>query len=563
MNSFDSIQILITFLFLIFISPILGKYIYQVLESKPHFLSSSFGWLESIFARQMKTGYTKEMGWKEYAINLLIFNFFGFLILMILQLLQYQLPLNPQGLNNVSWHLALNTAISFMTNTNWQSYAGETTMSYFTQMMGFTVQNFLSAATGIAVAVALARGIARKQSKTIGNFWADINRSIVYVLLPLSIILSLVLVSEGVVQNFSNYVTATTIEGKTQILPQGPAASQIAIKQLGTNGGGFFNANSAHPYESPTPFSNWLQLISILLIPAALVFSYGHFIKNQRQALVIFSVMMTLLICGLGISIYSEYSINPLFANHNPMEGKETRFGVINSLMWSTFTTAASNGSVNSMHSSLSPMAGGVAMFNIMLGEIIFGGAGAGLYGMLMFILLTIFLSGLMVGRTPEYQGKKIEAFDIKMVILALILPSAVILLGAGFASISKVALSSLSSQGPHGLSELLYAFTSAAGNNGSAFAGLNANTPFYNLALAVSMLIGRFGVILPALAIAGSLASKKHSPANAGTLNADGPLFGFLLIAVIIVVGGLTFFPALSLGPIVEHLLLQLGRTF
>jgi len=487
----------------------------------------------------------------------------GFVFVFLLQLFQAQLPLNPANLPNVSWHSAFNTAVSFMTNTNWQGYAGETTLSYFVQMIGLTVQNFVSAATGIAVILAVLRGLSRKTTDKLGSFWTDLTRSTLYVLLPLSILFSVVLVGQGVVQNYKTYDTVQTLQGATQVIPQGPAASQIAIKQLGTNGGGFFNANSAHPFENPTPFSNFLEMLALLLIPAALTFTYGKMVGSTRQGWTIFTAMLILLVIGLSISLYAEYSTNPIFGNLHLMEGKETRFGITNSVLWSTSTTAVSNGSVNAMHDSLSPLAGMVAMINIMLGEIIFGGVGSGLYGMVIFIIITVFIAGLMVGRTPEYLGKKIQKFEVQMAILAVLAPNVVILLFAAWASVTAPGLSSLNNAGPHGLSEILYAYASAAGNNGSAFAGLNANTIFYNITLAIGMLIGRFGIIIPVMAIAGSMAQKKITPSSAGTFHTDNWLFIGLLIAVILIVGGLTHFPALALGPIAEHLLMNNGITF
>jgi len=430
-------------------------------------------------------------------------------------------------------------------------------------MIGFTLKNFVSAATGIAVIIAVLREVSRKNTDKLGNFWSDLTRSTLYILLPLSILFAVVLVGQGVVQNFNSYETVHTLQGADQVLPMGPAASQIAIKQLGTNGGGFFNANSSHPFENPTPFSNFLEMLAILLIPAALTYTYGKMVGSVRQGWTIFIVMMALLLVGLGISLYGEYSSNPVFGHLSSMEGKETRFGVSNSVIWSTSTTAASNGSVNAMHDSLSPMAGMVAIINIMLGEIIFGGVGAGLYGMIVFIILTVFIAGLMVGRTPEYLGKKIGAFEVQMAIIANLSTSLVILIFTAWAAVSSYGLSSLNNAGPHGFSEILYAFSSAAGNNGSAFAGLNANKLFYNLTLGIGMLIGRFGVIIPVLAIAGSLAGKNITPTSAGTFRTDNWLFAGLLIAVILIVGGLTYFPALSLGPIVEHLLMNNGITF
>ena len=430
-------------------------------------------------------------------------------------------------------------------------------------MMGLTVQNFVSAATGIAVLLALIKGISRRSSATLGNFWVDLTRSTLYVLLPLSILFSVVLVGQGVVQNLNSYETVQTLQGAEQVIPMGPAASQIAIKQLGTNGGGFFNANSAHPFENPTPFSNFLEMLAILLIPAALTYTYGKMVGSTRQGWTIFSVMLIMLLVGLGISLYAEYAANPVFGQLSSMEGKETRFGITNSVLWSTSTTAASNGSVNAMHDSLSPLSGMVAMINIVLGEVIFGGVGAGLYGMIIFVILTVFIAGLMVGRSPEYLGKRIEAFEVQMAILAVLAPSMVILLFSALASVTDGGLSSLNNAGPHGFSEILYAYSSAGGNNGSAFAGLNANTLFYNLTLGLGMLIGRFGVIIPVLAIAGNMAGKKITPPSAGTFHTDNWLFAGLLIATILIVGGLTFFPALSLGPIIEHLLMNKGITF
>ncbi len=471
--------------------------------------------------------------------------------------------MNTEKLPNVSWHLSFNTAVSFVTNTNWQSYYSEKTLSYLVQMLGLTVQNFVSAATGIAVLLALIRGLTRKTTEKLGNFWVDMTRIVIYVLLPLSIILTMALVSQGAVQTFSHYVTATTLEGTEQVIALGPAASQIAIKQLGTNGGGFFSANSAHPFENPTPFSNFLEMFAIIIISAGLVFTYGHYVKSKRQAWTIFITMLILFTAGLIISLWSEYSYNNVLNVTGNMEGKETRFGVMNSVLWSVTTTVTSSGSVNSMHDSLSPLSGMISMFNIMLGEVIFGGVGSGLYGMIVFIILTVFIAGLLVGRTPEYLGKKVEAFEVKMAILAVLAPNVVIKLFSAIACSTDIGLSSLSNNGPHGLSEILYAFSSAAGNNGSAFAGLNANTVFYNLMLGFGMLIGRFGVIIPVMAIAGSMARKKITPVSSGTFKTDNWLFVLLLIGVILIVGGLTFFPPLALGPIVEHFLMNLGVTF
>jgi K+-transporting ATPase ATPase A chain len=563
MSTNELMQVAVYIAALIIFTPILGSFMARVFAGEKHIMSRPLGWAEKTTYKLSGIDPSEEMGWKNYTGALLIFNLLGFLVVFLLQILQSKLPLNPQGLPNVSWHSSLNTAVSFMTNTNWQGYAGETTMSYLTQMLGLAVQNFLSAATGIAVFLALTRGIVRRSATAIGNFWVDIVRSTLYVLLPLSIILAIILVGQGVVQNFTDYANVTTIEGAAQSIPMGPAASQIAIKQLGTNGGGFFNANSAHPLENPTPLTNFLEMLSILLIPAALTFTFGSMVKNRKHGWVIFGVMFILFFAGLRLSLYSEYNGNPQLGGIAPMEGKETRFGVTNSVLWSVATTSASNGSVNAMHDSFTPLSGGIALFNIMLGEVIFGGVGAGMYGMLLFVLLTVFLAGLMVGRTPEYLGKKIEAREMQMTIVAILAPAAVILIGAGVAALLPSGLSSLANKGPHGLSEILYAFSSAAGNNGSAFAGLNANTVFYNVMLGLTMLIGRFAVIVPALAIAGNLIQKKEMARSIGTFTTDNAIFGALLLSVILIVGALTFFPVLSLGPIVEHFLMFAGRVF
>lgn len=559
----EIIQVVLFLALLTGLTPLLGNYLYLALDGRNHFLKPLLGWTERLSYRIMMVNPEDEMNWKGYASALLIFNLAGLIFVFAIQVLQGSLPLNPAGLPDVSWHSALNTAVSFVTNTNWQGYAGETTLSYFVQMLGLTVQNFVSAATGIAVLLAVTRGISRSNTDKIGNFWADMVRSVFYVLLPLSIFLAIALAGQGVIQNFKPYETVQTLDGGQQILPMGPVASQVAIKQIGTNGGGYFNSNSSHPFENPTPLSNFLEMLFILLIPAALTITYGKMTGSVRQGWVLFTVMMVLLISGLLIAFYGEYSGNPIHGNMPSMEGKETRFGVANSVLWAVSTTAASNGSVNSLHDCLSPLAGMVAMLNIMLGEVVFGGVGAGLYGMIVFIILTVFIAGLMVGRTPEFSGKKIEAFEVQMAVIAILAPAAVILVFSALASVSSVGLSGLNNGGPHGLSEILYAFSSAAGNNGSAFAGLNAGTPFYNLTLAAGMLIGRFGVIIPVLAVAGNLAGKKFTPPSTGTFHTDNWLFIMLLIAVILIVGGLTFFPALSLGPIMDHLLLHSGITF
>ncbi|MEN6326617.1 MAG: potassium-transporting ATPase subunit KdpA, partial [Syntrophomonas sp.] len=510
----------------------------------------------------------KEMNWKEYSKNLLLINVLGIVLLFVLQLAQGFLPFNPQGFGMVKPDLAFNTAVSFVTNTNWQAYGGESTLSYFTQMTGMTVQNFLSAATGIVVAIALIRGLARRQAKEIGNFWVDLTRCILWILLPLSLVFALVLVSQGVIQNLSPYFTLETLEGFKQTLAMGPVASQEAIKQLGTNGGGFFNANSAHPFENPTALTNLLELLAILAIPAGLTFTFGRMVGNKKQGYVILSAMLILFVLFLGTCYTAEMAGNPLLfeqgvSTPSAMEGKEVRFGIGGSSLFSVVTTAASCGAVNNMHDSLTPMGGLVPLLQIMLGEVVFGGVGAGLYGMLMFVILTVFIIGLMVGRTPEYLGKKIESQEMKMAIYAVLIPSITILLGSAIAAVTKVGVSSILNPGPHGLSEILYGFASAAGNNGSAFAGLNANTTFYNVSLAIAMLLGRFGVIMPVLAIAGSLAAKKTIPQSPGTFQTTGVLFPALLTGTVILVGALTFFPALSLGPIVEYFLMLAGQSF
>ena len=559
----DLIQLIIFVGVLVAFSVPLGNFFAKVFQGERNFLSPVFSKIESAFYSLVRIDSGYQMDWKEYAVQLLIFNLLGFLVLFIIQIVQQSLPLNPQHLPNVDLLLALNTAVSFTTNTNWQSYAGETTLSYFVQMIGMTVQNFLSAATGIAVMITLIKGIATRNGKYLGNFWVDVTRAVLYVLLPLSFLLSIILISQGVVQTFNHSVTETTLEGISQTIPLGPAASQISIKQLGTNGGGFFNTNSAFPFENPTPLSNFLQVLSILLIPASLVFTYGKMLGSKKHAWTIFGVMLSVFLIGVVVSYLSETASNPIFHTNQLMEGKETRFGIFNSVLWSVATTVASNGSVNSMISSMSPVSGLVAMLNIQLGEIIFGGVGSGLYGMFLFIVITVFISGLMVGRTPEYFGKKIEAYEIKFSILAVLLPSIIILVFTAVAVVSNAGLSSLSNKGPHGLSEILYAFTSAGGNNGSAFAGLNTNTNFYNVLMSIAMIIGRYGVIVPILAIAGSLVKKNIAPATTGTLATDNFLFAFLLFGVIIIVGALTFFPVLSIGPLLEHLLMNLKITF
>lgn len=563
MTATDLVQILLYIGLLIALTPLLGSYMYKVFTGEKTIVHRVLAPVERFLYTLSGVDPDSDMRWSQYAWALLAFNLLGFLVLFLLQIFQHLLPFNPQKLPGVPTALAFNTAVSFMTNTNWQAYSGEAMMSYGTQMLGLVVQNFVSAATGIAVLLALARGLSRKNAETVGNFWADMVRSVVYILLPLSMVFTVILVSQGVVQTLAPSVSVSTLEGAVQTIPLGPAASQIAIKQLGSNGGGFFGVNSAHPFENPTPVSNFLQMLALLLLAAALTYTYGKITGSTRQGWTIFSAMLILFIAGLSLSLWAEYASNPVLHTAGVMEGKEVRFGITNSVLWSTATTAASNGSVNAMHDSLSPMAGMIAMVNIMLGEVIFGGVGAGLYGMLMFVVITVFVAGLMVGRTPEYLGKKVESFEVKMAMIAILAPCAVILLFSALACSVGEGISSLTNKGPHGLSEILYAFSSAAGNNGSAFGGLNANTDFYNILTGIAMLIGRFGIILPVLAIAGSMAGKNITPLSSGTFPTDKPLFVVLLIAVVLIVGALTFFPALSLGPVVDHFLMQSGISF
>lgn len=553
---------------LIVIAIPLGKYMAKVFSKERTFLDPVLRPVEYFIYRLARVDDNEEFGWKGYAGALLIFNFLGFLAVFLFELMQGYLPWNPQGFHSVNPILAFNTAVSFVTNTNWQAYSGETTMSYMTQMAGLAVQNFLSAATGIAVVIALTRGLARKTTKTIGNFWVDLTRSVLYILLPLCIILSLVLVSQGVIQNLNHYMSAQTVEGAKQVLPMGPIASQEAIKELGTNGGGFLNANSAHPFENPTPLTNFLEMLAILIIPAGLTVTFGQMVGDRRQGRAILAAMLVLFTLALGTCYYSEISGNPEIESvrvigPSAMEGKEVRFGIANSALFATVTTAASCGAVNSMHDSFTPVGGLVPMLQIMLGEVVFGGVGAGLYGILAFVILTVFIIGLMVGRTPEYLGKKIEIREMKMATLIILIPAVTILLGSAIAIATPAGTASIANPGPHGLSEVLYAYASAAGNNGSAFAGLNANTPFYNLTLALAMLIGRFGVIIPVLAIAGNMVGKKVIPAGPGTFQTTGILFVGLLAGTVLIVGALTFFPALALGPIVEQLIMHAGKTF
>jgi K+-transporting ATPase ATPase A chain len=547
----------------------LSKYMAKVFTGKKTFLDPVLQPLERLLYRLAGINPRQEMNWRQYAGALLMFNVLGAILVFLIESLQGVLFWNPADLDGVSpWHLAFNTAVSFMTNTNWQSYGGELTMSYFTQMTALTVQNFVSAAVGIAVAVALLRGLIRKTVSTIGNFWVDLIRGTLWVLLPLSVVFTLVLVQQGAIQNLSPYLTLQTLEGTEQTLAMGPAASQEAIKMLGTNGGGFFNANSAHPFENPTPLTNFLQVVSIFLIPAALVLTFGRMARDRRQGYAVLATMVLLFVLMLAGTYLSELNGNPILAGlgvdgPTAMEGKEVRFGISGSALFATVTTAASCGAVNAMHDSFTPLGGFFPLLQMKLGEVIFGGVGAGFYSIMLFIILSMFIVGLMVGRTPEYLGKKIEAREIKMATLGVLLPAVTMLTSSAIAAVTEAGTSSIFNSGPHGLSEIMYAFASAAGNNGSAFGGLSANTPFYNLMLAMGMLIGRFGVILPVLAIAGGMAEKKVSPPGPGTFSTTGWLFVVLLAAVILIVGALTFLPILTLGPIVEHLLMLQGTTF
>jgi K+-transporting ATPase ATPase A chain len=546
---------------LLAVTPLLGRWLAQVLQGNP---PAWLRWLAPLERSLYRLGGVRddeEQTWRRYAAALVVFNLLGGALILPLQLLQAHLPLNPQGFAPVPLGVAVNTAVSFLTNTNWQAYSGESSLGYLVQMAGLGVQNFLSAATGLAVLAAVARGFSRKSAAGLGNFWADLVRSTLYLLLPLSFVFAVLLVSQGVVMSFAPYPVATTLAGTEQVIPLGPAASQIAIKQLGTNGGGFFGLNSAHPFENPTPLSNFLQLLAILALPAACVDAYGRLVGARRHAGVIFAVMLAFLGLTLGLSLWSEYAAPGSAAL--ALEGKELRFGITPSVLWANATTVASNGSVNAMHSSLSPLAGGLALLNMLLGEIIFGGIGSGLYGMVMMILLAVFLAGLMVGRTPEYLGKKIEAHEVRMAALAVLLPCAAVLFGCAASFATEAGRAAVGNAGPHALTEILYAWGSMANNNGSAFGSLTATGDLYTWGGSLAMLVGRFGVILPALAAAGSLAAKKTVPPSSGTFPTDGPLFAGLLGGVILIVTALTYFPALTLGPVLEHLLLTAGRTF
>ena len=560
----------------------LGWYMARVYEGRPCGLDRILGPLEQLIYRIAGVHADDEMRWTTYAWAMLLFNMLGLLVVFGFQLFQGLLPLNPQGFGAVRPDLAFNTAVSFATNTNWQNYGGETTLSYLTQMLGLTVQNFVSAASGMAVLVALIRGIARRSAGTIGSFWVDLTRTTLYILLPLSLLLAIALVSQGVVQTFDSYRQVRLLQPindasgqviQTQTVAVGPAASQVAIKQLGTNGGGFFNINSCHPFENPTPLSNFLEVLAILLIPAALCYTFGRMVGDVRQGWAVLLAMLVIFVPMLGVCYLSESNGNPGLATlgvdqsssalqvGGNMEGKEVRFGVANSALWATATTAASNGSVNSMHDSYTPLGGMVSMWMMQLGEVIFGGVGSGLYGMLMFAIIAVFVAGLMVGRTPEYLGKKVEAFEMKMASLVILIPPMLVLVGTAVAVATQAGRSAVANGGPHGFSEILYAFSSTSNNNGSAFAGLSADRPFYNIALALAMMIGRYGLAVPVLAVAGSLAAKKYVPPSAGTLPTHKPLFIGWLAGVVVIVGALAFLPALALGPIVEHLLLRGGQ--
>jgi potassium-transporting ATPase potassium-binding subunit len=583
-------QIFLFFCLVLALTKPLGNFLYRVYERKPTFLDPVLRPIERLIYRVCGVDDTKEMDWKGYGLSMLLFSGVSLLILYLIERTQQWLPWNPQKLANVAPDLAWNTAVSFTTNTNWQSYVPESTMSYFTQMAGLAYHNFTSAAVGMALAIAVIRGVARKESKTIGNFWVDTTRGMLWILLPLSVILGLALVSQGVVQNLKPYTQANLVEPQTiekqaadgtksqdtvttQVIAQGPVASQEAIKMLGTNGGGFFNANSAHPFENPTPLSNLLEMLMIFSIPSALTYTLGRMTGSAKHGWAVWSAMAALFLAGVIVAYASESHGNPMLKGVNTtasetqaggnMEGKEVRFGIANSALFTTVTTDASCGAVNNAHDSLTPLGGMVPLINIMLGEIVFGGVGSGLYGMIVFVILAVFIAGLMVGRTPEYLGKKIESFDVKMAVLSILVSSFAILLFTAVAIVTKAGLAGISNPGPHGLSQILYAYTSATGNNGSAFGGINANTLWFNSTLATAMLLGRFFAVIPILAIAGNLAAKKHVPESLGTFPVTGPLFTVLLISVIVIVGALTFFPALSLGPILEHLLMNAGKAF
>lgn len=558
---FQDVWLLLAFFVLVLApAPFLGRYLYRVMEGQKTLLTPLLQPVEWLCYRLGGVDERAEQSWKTYALALLAFTAVSLVVLFSILLMQGSLPLNPQHLPGMEWTLAFNTAVSFVTNTNWQAYSGEASLSYFSQMVGLGVQNFVSPAVGLAVLVVFCRGIARKSTNNLGNFWVDLTRATLYGLLPFCLILALLLVWQGVPQTFLDYAHAVTLQGADQTIPLGPAASQIAIKQLGTNGGGFFGVNSAHPFENPTAWSNLFEVASIILIPVALLFTFGHYVKDLRQSRALLASMLILFVLGLGVTTYAELQPNPALSAASieqvgSLEGKESRFGTVASSLWAVTTTAVSNGSVNAMHDSFSPLGGMVPMFNMMLGEVIFGGVGAGLYGMLLFVLIAVFLAGLMIGRTPEYLGKKLEAREVRLLVATLlVMPVGVLVLGALAASL-PVASASVSNPGAHGFSQILYNYTSGAANNGSAFGGFGANTPYHNLMIGLAMLIGRFGYILPILAIAGSLAAKKRAPIGSNSFPTHGPLFVTLLTLTILLVGGLTFLPALALGPIAEHL--------
>jgi len=565
-------QILFTLAAVAAIAQPLGAFMHRVFEGQRHLLGRPLGWLERLIYRLGGVD-GREQSWQAYAGGMLAFSAATLLVTYAIQRLQGVLPFNPEGLGPVEATSAFNTAISFTTNTNWQGYAGETTQSYLSQMAGLTWHNFISAAAGMAIALALARGLTRRgdgtRPGTLGNFWVDVTRATVYILLPACIVFNLVFVSQGMIQNLGAYQDVTTVEGGAQRIARGPVASQEAIKQLGTNGGGFFNANAAHPFENPNPLTDFLSMLLIFAIPAGLTCTFGRMAGDARQGWTLFAAMAFLCVAGVTVVYWAEAAGNPvvnalgLDPGAGNLEGKEVRFGVAGSALYATMTTDASCGAVNAMHDSFTPLGGLALLFNIQLGEVVFGGVGAGLYGILVMAILSVFIAGLMVGRTPEYLGKKIEAREVKLAMLYLLIFPLVILAFAAWSSVAPYGLVSRNNAGPHGLSEILYAFTSAAGNNGSAFGGLNANTPWYNVTLGLTMLAGRFLMIVPALAIAGVLAGKKSVPPSPGTLPTTGPLFAVLLVAVIVIVGALTFFPVLSLGPIVEHFLAQAGKVF
>jgi K+-transporting ATPase ATPase A chain len=564
----DFLPIVLLLCFLTLLAAPLGKFMAKVFSGKRTFLTAIAGPVERALYRVFGVDEKEEMSWKTYAFSLVIFNVIGVFVLFVLQLIQGRLPLNPQKFGGVRWDTALNTAVSFVTNTNWQAYGGEQTMSYFTQMLGLTVQNFFSAAVGLASAIAFIRGFTRKTVNTIGNFWVDLTRSILYILMPLTIIWALVLVSQGVVQTLSPSINVRTLEGQQQTVAIGPAASQVAIKQLGTNGGGFFNANSAHPFESPSPLTDFMEVFGLMSIPVSLPFTLGAMFKNRRQGWTLYASMMILFLLGLAVTLWAEFQGSPILEkvgilNGVNMEGKEVRFGVIHSILFAQSTTAIACGAVNTMHDSLMPLSGLVLIFNMAIGEVIFGGVGVGLIGMMIYAILTMFLAGLMIGRTPEFIGKKLEPYEMIMSVIAILSSAITLLVLSSIAVSTRGGVSSLNNAGPHGLSEILYAYASTANNNGSAFAGLNADTLFYNLTTSFAMLVGRFTTIIPALAIAGSLARKRIVPGSAGTFPTTSKLFVVMLVSVVIIVGALTFFPALTLGPFLEHLFIQVGKTF